>query len=130
VLRASGSDQVALIGAGVTVHQCMQAAGDLESHGIAARVIDLYSIKPADQATLAEAAAITGGRLVIAEDHYPQGGLGSAVLETLAGCGLRLQARQCAVSGLPGSGTPAELMEAAGISAPRIAATARALVTG
>jgi transketolase len=91
VLRASGSDQVALIGAGVTVPQCLQAAGDLASEGIAARVIDLYSVKPAEQATLAEAAAVTSGRLVIAEDHYPQGGLGAAVLETLAAaaCGYR-----------------------------------------
>ncbi len=129
VLRASDSDQVTLIGAGVTVHQCLQAAGDLASEGIAARVIDLYSVKPADNATLADAATATGGRLVIAEDHYPQGGLGAAVLETLAGSGLRLQARQCAVGGLPGSGTPGELMSAAGISAPCIAAAARALVT-
>lgn len=64
-----------------------------------------------------------------AEDHYPQGGLGAAVLEALAGTGQSLRVRHCAVSGLPGSGTPEELMEAAGISASHIAA-ARALVTG
>lgn len=70
-----------------------------------------------------------GGRLVIAEDHYPQGGLGAAVLEALAGTGQPLRAWQCAVSGLPGFGTPEELMEAADISGPRIAAAARTLVT-
>ena len=47
VLRASGRDQVTLIGAGVTVHQCLRAAGELATGGIAARVIDLYSVKPA-----------------------------------------------------------------------------------
>jgi transketolase len=115
------------------VHQCLRAAGDLAADGITARVIDLYSVKPVDQATLADAAAATGGRLVIAEDHYPQGGLGAAVLEALAGApapapGMPLRVRQCAVSGLPGSGTPEELMEAAGISASRIAAAARDLL--
>ena len=128
VLRAGRGDEVTLIGAGVTVHQCLRAADDLAADGIAARIIDLYSVKPVDRATLADAAAATGGRLVIAEDHYPQGGLGAAVLEALAGTGLPLRVRQCAVGGLPGSGTPDELMEAAGISASRIAAAARELV--
>jgi transketolase len=128
VLRAGQGDEVTLIGAGVTVHQCLRAADELAVDGVAARVIDLYSVKPVDQATLADTAAETGGRLVIAEDHYPQGGLGAAVLEALAGTGLPLRARQCAVGGLPGSGTPDELMEAAGISASRIAAAARELL--
>jgi transketolase len=128
VLRAGRRDEVTLIGAGVTVHQCLRAADDLAADGIMARVIDLYSVKPVDRATLADAAAATSSRLVIAEDHYPQGGLGTAVLEALAGTGLPLRARQCAVSGLPGSGTPDELMEAAGISASHIAAAARELL--
>ncbi len=110
------------------MHQCLRAADDLAADGIAARIIDLYSVKPVDQATLAAAAGAAGGRLVIAEDHYPQGGLVAAVLEALAGTGLPLRVRQCAVSGLPSSGTPDELMEAAGISASRIAAAARELV--
>jgi len=128
VVRAGPGDEVTLIGAGVTVHQCLRAADDLAGGGIAARIIDLYSVKPVDRATLAAAAAATGGRLVIAEDHYPQGGLGAAVLEALAGTGLPLRVRQCAAGGLPGSGTPDELMEAAGISASRIAAAARELL--
>ena len=86
------------------------------------------SFQPVGQVTLGAAATAAGGRLVTAEDHYPQGGLGAAVLEALAGTGLPLHVRQCAVSGLPGSGTPDELMEAAGISASRIAAAARELV--
>jgi transketolase len=73
VVRAGPGDEVTLIGAGVTVHQCLRAADDLAGGGIAARIIDLYSVKPVDRATLAAAAAATGGGLVIAEDHYPQG---------------------------------------------------------
>ena len=84
-------------------------------------------VKPVDLATLAGAAAASGGPLVIAEDHYPQGGLGAAVLEALAGTGLPLRVRQYTVSGLPGSGTPDQLLEAVGVSASRIAA-ARELI--
>ena len=70
------------------MHQCLRAADELAADGIAARIIDLYSVKPADQATLQAAASSgSGGRLVIAEDRYPQGGLGAAVLEALAGTG-------------------------------------------
>ena len=128
VLRAASGDEITLIGAGVTVHQCLRAADELAAEGIAARIVDLYSVKPLDVCTVAAAVAATGGRVVIAEDHYPEGGLGAAVLEALAGTGQPLRALQCAVGGLPGSGMPQELMEAAGISGPRIAAAARALV--
>jgi transketolase len=128
VLRASDSDQVTLIGAGVTLHACLTAADQLEAAGIMARVIDLYSVKPIDTKTLTAASAATGGKLVIAEDHHPEGGLGSAVLEALTSAGRAdLTVRHLAVAELPGSGTSAELLEAAGISAGHIAAAARAL---
>ena len=85
VLRESDANQVTLIGAGITLHECLAAADELAGDGISARVIDLYSVKPADTATLTAAAAATGGRLVVAEDHHPEGGLGSAVVDTLTG---------------------------------------------
>jgi len=84
VLRRSDADTVTLIGAGVTLHHSLEAADTLAAEGIAARVIDLYSLKPVDAATLADAARATGGRLVITEDHYAEGGLAGAVLEALA----------------------------------------------
>src|SRR5437660_1647591 len=128
VVRSSGADQIALIGAGVTLHNCLAAADELAGEGIAARVIDLYSVKPVDVETLRKASADTGGRLLVAEDHYPQGGLCAAVLEALALEPRPPRVAHCAVRGLPTSGTPQELMEAAGISAARIAAAARELV--
>ena len=128
VLRSSERDQVALIGAGVTLHNCLAAAEELAGEGIQARVIDLYTVKPVDVATLREASAVTGGRLVVAEDHYPQGGLGAAVLEALAAEASPPRVLQCAVRDLPTSGKPEELMEAAGISARHIAQAARELV--
>ena len=84
VVRKTAKDQVALIGAGVTLHECLKAADTLAKAGIRARVIDLYSLKPVDGATLREASKVTGGRLVVVEDHYPQGGLGATVMEALA----------------------------------------------
>jgi transketolase len=125
VVRTSSDDSVTLIGAGVTLHQCLEAADLLEQQdGVRARVIDLYSVKPVDEGTLRRAARETAG-LVVAEDHYPEGGLGAAVLEALSDDPPRLA--QCAVRGLPGSGTPAELLDAAGISAKQIAKEARKL---
>jgi transketolase len=129
VLRQTDDDQVTLIGAGVTLHECLAAAGQLTGEGISARVIDLYSVKPADTATLTAAAAATGGRLVVAEDHHPEGGLGAAVLDALTGAGRAdLAVAHLAVREMPGSGTPAELLAASGIDAAHIAEAARRLL--
>jgi transketolase len=128
VLRSSDADQVTLIGAGVTVHECLAAADQLGADGISARVIDLYSVKPADAGTLTAAAAATHGRIVVAEDHHPEGGLGSAVLDALTGAGRAdLSVAHLAVREMPGSGTGAELLDSAGIDAAHIAAAAREL---
>ena len=126
VLRQSPKDRVALIGAGVTLHACLAAADALAKKKIAARVIDLYSLKPVDVKTLREAAKVTKGRLVVVEDHYPEGGIGAAVLEALAADGAPKIAH-LAVKGLPTSGKPDELMNAAGISSKHIVAAATKL---
>ncbi|MGO4584533.1 transketolase [Arthrobacter sp. 2RAF6] len=126
---ASADDQVALIGAGVTLHECLAAAEQLAHSGIKARVIDLYSIKPIDVDTLRRTCLETDGRIVVAEDHYAQGGIGSAVLEALASANTpKLHIALLAVRELPGSGEPKDLLNAAGISARHIAAAARDLV--
>jgi transketolase len=113
----------------VTLHECPTAAAQLSVNGIKARVIDLYSIKPLDADTLRRTCLETGGRIVVAEDHYPEGGIGSAVLEALAGTDTpELHAVLLAVGSLPTSGKPQELLDAAGISARHIPAAARSLV--
>jgi transketolase len=128
LVRSSPADQVTLIGAGVTLHECLAAAESLASEGVSSRVIDLYSVKPIDTATLVAAAGETR-RLVVVEDHHPEGGLSSAVLEALAGAGrLDVAVASLAVRELPGSGTPAELLDEAGISARHIADSARSLL--
>jgi transketolase len=128
VLRSSDDDEVALIGAGITVHEALKAADQLAEEGIAARVIDLYSIKPLDSETLLAAVEATGGRLVTAEDHWPEGGLGDAVLAALADTEEPPRVVKLAVQGMPRSGKPEELLAAAGIDADHIAAAARRLV--
>jgi transketolase len=126
VLRQSAKDRVVLIGAGVTVHNCLAAADALAAKKIPARVIDLYSVKPVDVRTLREAAKATKGRFVIVEDHYPQGGLAAAVLEALA-ADPSPRVVHLAVKDLPTSGKPEELMNAAGISSKHIVAAAAKL---
>ncbi len=122
-----GDDRVTLIGAGVPLHECLAAAEELAADGIPARVIDLYSVKPLDADAVVRAAAHTGA-LVVAEDHHPEGGIGEAVLSALAASGSHPRFAHLAVTALPGSGTPGELLDAAGISRSHIAGAARALV--
>ena len=128
VIRASDDDAVAIVAAGITLHEALKAADELEEEGVSARVIDLYSVKPIDAETLRAAAEATGGRIVTVEDHWREGGLGEAVLGTLADSDERPRVVQLAVEGLPGSGKPAELLAAARIDAASIAAAARTLV--
>jgi transketolase len=132
VVRQSERDQVTIIAAGITLHEAITAAETLASEGVYVRLIDAYSVKPIDVGTIRAAVAATGGKFVVAEDHYAEGGLGEAVLSALESdtsgrAGLTL--RHLAVRELPGSGKPRELLDAAGISAPHIADAVRALCT-
>lgn len=127
VLRSSASDAVTIVAAGITIPEALDAAGELAGGGVSARVIDLYSVKPVDVATLSAAAAETGG-IVVVEDHWSEGGVGSAVLEGLASTGRPLpKVTLLGVSKIPGSGSPAELIDACGISARHIVEAAKAL---
>ena len=128
LVHASLRDQVTIAAAGITVHEAVTAALRLAEDGIFTRVLDLYSVKPIDREALLDSLRATEGRLVTVEDHWPQGGLGDGVLEAIAGSGLPLHVVKLAVRELPGSGTPAELLHAAGIDAKAIAGAVRSLV--
>jgi transketolase len=128
VVRQSPGDVVTLIGAGVTLHACIAAAERLSKSDISCRVIDLYSVKPIDIATLRAASEATAGRLVVVEDHYPEGGLGAAVMEALALEENPPRVTHLAVRDLPGSASPEELMAAAGIDADAIVAAVNTLI--
>jgi transketolase len=127
VLRGGGADdQVTIVAVGVTVPEALRAADRLAEQGVPARVIDCYSVKPVDRIALLEAAEATG-RIVTVEDHWPEGGLGDAVLEALADARPGPRVVKLAVSGMPGSGKPAELLHEAGIDADAITDTALSL---
>ena len=128
VVRSSDNDEVTLIGGGITLHESLKAAETLAEEGVNARVIDLYSVKPVDGKTLRAAAEATGGRFVVTEDHWPEGGLAEAVLAAFAEAEDRPKLVHLAVRDMPTSGKPEELLHAAGIDAEHIAAAAKKLV--
>ena len=117
-------DDVAIVAAGITVHEALKAAEALAEEGVDARVVDLYSIKPLDEETLRSLSM----PIVTVEDHFSEGGLGEAVLSALAETEERPRVVQLAVREMPRSGKPAELLAAAGIDADAIAEAARRLV--
>jgi transketolase len=129
VLRSSADDKVTIVAAGITLHESLKAADALAADGVAARVIDLYSVKPIDTATLVEAAKATGGRVLTVEDHWAEGGIGDAVAAALAEAQLDVPLRlvKVAVTAMPGSAKPDECIAAAGLDAESIAGAARKL---
>ena len=126
IVRSSGDDSVTLIGAGITLRECLTAADELAGKGIAARVIDLYSVKPVDAETIVKAANETGA-IVTVEDHWAEGGIGEIVAAVLADAGVSTKLERLAVSERPGSGPPADLLAAAGIDAAHVVAAAQRL---
>jgi transketolase len=126
-LRSSAEDAVTLIGAGITLRECLDAAEQLAESGVSARVIDLYSVKPVDAEAILAASRETGA-IVTVEDHWAEGGIGEVVATTLADAGVAPKLERLAVTERPGSGPPADLLAAAGIDADHIVAAATKLV--
>jgi len=129
-VRSSDDDAVTVVASGITLHEATKAADELQESGIAVRVIDAYSIKPIDGDTIRAAARATDGKVVAVEDHWPEGGLGEAVLSALSEESDALHFEHLAVGIMPGSGSSAELMDAAGISANHIVDAVRKLANG
>jgi len=128
VVRSSAEDDVTIVAAGITLHEAVKAADVLAEEGISARVIDLYSVKPIDAATLHAAAEATGGRMLTVEDHWPEGGIGEAVLSAFADADERPRISIVAVRDMPTSGKPADLLAEAGIDAEHISEAVRELI--
>ncbi|XP_041982935.1 transketolase-like protein 2 [Aricia agestis] len=124
LVRSSNNDGVLLIGAGVTLHEALAAADQLAAKGVHARVLDPFTIKPLDEAAVKEHARAAGGRVVVVEDHYQAGGLGEAVLSSLA-LEKNVLVKHLCVREVPRSGPPAVLLDRYGISAPHIVAAAQ-----
>lgn len=119
VVRKGNNDQVTIVAAGITLHESLKAAKELEKNGISVRVVDLFAVKPVDRETLLRNANETGGKILTVEDHYQEGGIFEAVNSALASESVRVWG--LFVKELPRSGKPAELLEKYGISANQIA---------
>jgi transketolase len=129
VRGGSNKDRATIVAAGITLHEALKAVDVLAHEDIPVRVIDLYTVKPIDAETLADAARATGGRIVVVEDHWIEGGIGDAVLAALAEKGFRdLHLRHLAVHKMPGSGKPAEMLDDAGLSTVHIVRAVKALL--
>ncbi len=121
-----GSD-VTLVACGVEVARALDAAALLAEDGISARVVNMPTIKPIDAALLTRCAIETGA-FVTAEDHNIHGGLGSAVAESLAATHPAPIEFVGVKDVFGASGEPEELAEQFGLTAPFIAAAARAAI--
>lgn len=121
-LRFSTKDIVTIVSAGVTVFEALKAAEILQKEGLALRVIDCYSVKPIDVATLKKAARQTKA-LIVVEDHRPEGGFADAVRTALG----RDDGKVVSLSSakIPHSGTPEQLLAFMGIDAESIIRTVR-----
>ncbi|XP_066527970.1 transketolase-like protein 2 [Hoplias malabaricus] len=124
VVRQSDTDQVTVIGAGVTLHEALSAHDQLAKEGVNIRVIDPFTIKPLDAETIVASALKTRGHIITVEDHYKEGGLGEAVLSAV-GDVQNIVVHRLAVSGVPRSGKPQELLDMFGISAKCIVAAVK-----
>jgi len=122
IVRKSDNDQVLVVAAGVTLAEAIKAADILAEKGVNIRVLDPFTIKPLDSKAVIDNAAACGGRVVVVEDHYPEGGIGDAVLAVLATY-RNMVVKKLAVNQVPRSGPPAELLEMFGISASCIVRT-------
>ena len=119
IVKQSPKDQVLIIEAGVTLYEGLTAANELEKKGVHARVIDLFTIKPLDTAAIIQNAQACGGRIVVVEDHYPEGGIGEAVKSAVAEQ-RNIVVKHLAVPTVPRSGPPTVLLDVFGISARHI----------
>ena len=129
VVRQSGNDQVTVVAIGIAVDEALKAYDRLKNEGIIIRVIDAYSVKPIDEQTLFTAAKETGEKLVTVEDHWPEGGLGDAVLSAFTHRNAPLpRVVKLAVDHMPASATPDQQIEEAGISASHIVQAVKSLL--
>lgn len=118
VLKQSEDDKVLVIGAGITLYEALSAYDQLQS-SIKIRVMDPFTVKPIDKEAIVKNALECGGRIITVEDHYPEGGLGEAVLSAVADQ-RGIIVMKLAVPKIPRSGPPAVLIENYGISAKHI----------
>jgi len=127
-LRRSERDRLAIVAAGITLHEALAAYDEMAKQGTTVRVIDLFCVKPLDAAALLEAARACDNRILTVEDHYPEGGLGDAVMEAVGTANVAVH--RLAVREIPRSGPPKQLLERFGIGRGAILTKVREILGG
>ncbi len=126
VLRQGNNDRILIVAAGITLFEALKAYDELKKSGIDIRILDLFSVQPIDRETLLASARAAGNQVITVEDHYSHGGLGDAVQSALSPSGIPVH--KIAVTEIPHSGKPQELVEKFGISSKSIVAKVKELV--
>lgn len=119
VVKKSNNDQVLIVAGGITLQESITAANELAKSGVGVRVLDPFTIKPLDSETVIKNAKQVGGKILVVEDHYYEGGIGEAVLSAVA-LERDIIVKKVAIPRVPRSGTPAGLLDYYGISAKHI----------
>ena len=127
VVRSSSTDQLTVVACGVTLNEAIKACDKLKKQNINVRIIDVYSIKPIDEKTLKKSAGETNHLIITVEDHYFEGGLGDSVLNVFAQ-EEKVKVYKLAVSKMPMSGKPEELLDYEEISAGAITDKVRSIL--
>ena len=124
--HGSGRD-AAIVACGLEVSYALQAQAQLAEEGIQARVLDMHTIKPVDEAAIAQAAKECGA-IVTAEEHLLDGGLGSQIARAVT----KSYPVPMEFVGIQNtyaeSATPDQLMEKYGLTAPFIAEAVRSVL--
>lgn len=126
VLKQSKNDLACIIAAGITLHEALKAHKLLLAQGVNVAVIDAYSIKPLDVETIKTIAKLSGNKILTVEDHYPQGGLGEAVIHAVINN--MVTVKVLAVNQISRSGTPEMLMKYAEIDAESIVLAIQSMI--
>ncbi|MBI2451806.1 transketolase [Candidatus Pacearchaeota archaeon] len=126
VLKENNNDKIVFVGAGITVHECLKAQKELKRKKIESAVVDLYCIKPFNSEKFLEFVARHGGKIVIAEDHYLEGGIGEMLCQELKNTGIKIET--LAIKEIPHSGKKEELLEKYQIDASAIVNSVKRLV--
>jgi len=100
---------VMVIGAGVTLHEAIKAQEKLAGKANL-KIVDLFTIKPLNADWLAQQAAQCNDRVIVVEDHYPEGGIGSAIAQAFMSNNHHINMKHLCVKSIPRSGPPAALM--------------------
>lgn len=122
----SGKDAT-LIGCGIMVARCLEAAELLSQKGIEVSVVDMHTIKPLDEEMIIRKARETGA-ILTAEEHNIIGGLGSAVCESVCANHPVPVCRMGLEDVFGQSGSPEELMQFYGLTADKIVEKVRLLL--